>query len=408
MFCKNCGTQLPDEAKFCNKCGAKISAADGSPCHSCPEPVAPPEMEQFILPDNSHIQVSPSFDAEPVRTEADGSKGNTAKLPPDRPNGETSFCFCEKCRTILKPNTETCPVCGSWVGDPSGKPGADSICCRNCRNTVKPGQKFCTNCGAAITEQPNASPAAAGSNPTAKKTFLHGISRKTKIIIAAAIAALHVLVLFCSLAIVLFFALNFEKYDSALIEANTAYGLSTSVSLDEYISRYNSLLVDLGVSPSNSGYDLWLYGGIIKSELTVVPCPELGMTQYVHVPAYVLSDYSTLDWSINIFTDTQTGYITAVEFCFDRSQMDSAYITESAKWFANTHAEIAIRSMSKLEDHGQYLYETLLSASDNGGHIYKKGLAFSSSYSSSSDRSFLSCFCITEEQFEEWLANKQQ
>ena len=373
MFCRNCNNQLPDEAKFCNKCGTKTGAADGSPCnpHSDSGSTAAPGMEQTVLPDNS-------------------------------------FCFCEKCRTILKPNTEVCPVCGSWVGDPARKPGADITCCQSCRNTVSPGQKFCTNCGAAITGQTNTSPPAAGRAPTAKKALLHGISRKTTVIIAAAVAAVHLLVLFFALAAALFFALNFEKYDASLIEADTAYGLSTSVSLDEYISRYNSLLVELGVSPSDSGYDLWLYGGIIKSELTVVPCPELGMTQYVHVPAYVLSDYSTLDWSINIFTDTQTGYITAVEFCFDRSQMDSAYIKESTKWFANTHAEIAVRSMFQQDDRGQHWYETLLSAADNGGQIYKKGLAFNSSYNSSSDRAFLSCFCITEEQFEEWLANKQQ
>lgn len=28
MFCENCGNQLPDGAKFCVNCGAKIEAAE--------------------------------------------------------------------------------------------------------------------------------------------------------------------------------------------------------------------------------------------------------------------------------------------------------------------------------------------------------------------------------------------
>lgn len=47
MFCRNCGNQLPDEAKFCTNCGAQIAPTPASPANekpaaitvSTPEPV---------------------------------------------------------------------------------------------------------------------------------------------------------------------------------------------------------------------------------------------------------------------------------------------------------------------------------------------------------------------------------
>ena len=44
MFCSNCGKQLPDGAKFCNRCGAKVKQKPA------PEPVFAPEPEPIPEP----------------------------------------------------------------------------------------------------------------------------------------------------------------------------------------------------------------------------------------------------------------------------------------------------------------------------------------------------------------------
>ncbi len=47
MFCKKCGTQIPDDAKFCPSCGA-----DNSPVESTPEtPVVEPTVVESTTPE---------------------------------------------------------------------------------------------------------------------------------------------------------------------------------------------------------------------------------------------------------------------------------------------------------------------------------------------------------------------
>ena len=42
MFCRNCGKELPENAKFCNQCGQKIGDA---------EPVTTPAPEPIVIPE---------------------------------------------------------------------------------------------------------------------------------------------------------------------------------------------------------------------------------------------------------------------------------------------------------------------------------------------------------------------
>ena len=44
MFCINCGTQLPDSAKFCFACGQKIDVF--------PKPEAPAEEVEEVIPES--------------------------------------------------------------------------------------------------------------------------------------------------------------------------------------------------------------------------------------------------------------------------------------------------------------------------------------------------------------------
>lgn len=49
MFCIHCGTQLPDNAKFCHNCGNAVSTGRTSPEPPAPQP-APPTPQPFIPP----------------------------------------------------------------------------------------------------------------------------------------------------------------------------------------------------------------------------------------------------------------------------------------------------------------------------------------------------------------------
>lgn len=35
MFCNNCGNELPENAKFCNKCGTAVKIAENKTCLNC-------------------------------------------------------------------------------------------------------------------------------------------------------------------------------------------------------------------------------------------------------------------------------------------------------------------------------------------------------------------------------------
>lgn len=48
MNCPNCGTQLPDDASFCYKCGARLGAVPGGNQQPASPPAAPPKTENVI------------------------------------------------------------------------------------------------------------------------------------------------------------------------------------------------------------------------------------------------------------------------------------------------------------------------------------------------------------------------
>ena len=44
MFCKYCGAQVPDGAKFCPKCGATLTSAPQTPQPEAPKPPQPQQQ----------------------------------------------------------------------------------------------------------------------------------------------------------------------------------------------------------------------------------------------------------------------------------------------------------------------------------------------------------------------------
>ncbi len=93
--CPKCGTQNPEKAKFCAKCGAVMNPA--------PEPA-------------------------PARTSMS----------------------CPKCGSPVTPGKKFCAKCGAPVSSPAAAAPAPVQVCPKCGSPVTPGKKFCAKCGERI------------------------------------------------------------------------------------------------------------------------------------------------------------------------------------------------------------------------------------------------------------------
>ena len=70
MFCKKCGNKLPDNAKFCNKCGQQINAPLKKEEQKIETPkIEPPKVEQPVTPNpipNQNIKTIKSLDINKI------------------------------------------------------------------------------------------------------------------------------------------------------------------------------------------------------------------------------------------------------------------------------------------------------------------------------------------------------
>ena len=55
-FCTNCGSQIPDDTKFCPECGEKVAAPQPRPTQpEAPQPAAPvPAWDGYAQPDQGY------------------------------------------------------------------------------------------------------------------------------------------------------------------------------------------------------------------------------------------------------------------------------------------------------------------------------------------------------------------
>jgi hypothetical protein len=72
MFCENCGNKLPDGAKFCGGCGAKVEPAQAAPQRPVqppPPPVNTPPVQSAQPRQQAYIPPQPAVrpETEPLR-----------------------------------------------------------------------------------------------------------------------------------------------------------------------------------------------------------------------------------------------------------------------------------------------------------------------------------------------------
>ena len=117
MFCKNCGKEINDTARFCRGCGAKVEQKpDSLVCPAC----------------GAHVKIGVKF-CEDCGTALDGGRPGVLSPAPAPQSG---------------PEPAPAPVSSSAPAQ--GTAAAASSYCRACGASLKADIKFCTACGAAV------------------------------------------------------------------------------------------------------------------------------------------------------------------------------------------------------------------------------------------------------------------
>lgn len=126
--CPQCGTQMEDDAVFCDNCGTKLPEADVAPSP------APASVAGGLT--------CPQCGASVVPGEA----------------------YCDNCGAALAPTPVEPVAQPAAVYPPAGSPAAPPppvaavITCPQCGASVNPGDLFCDNCGAVLGAVPAAQP----------------------------------------------------------------------------------------------------------------------------------------------------------------------------------------------------------------------------------------------------------
>lgn len=142
--CANCGTPIPENARFCSECGCKVD-----PQHTCPKcgnkvstndkfcmqcgtiltPVAPPYAPNTNNASNTHSPYSQEAKKE-----------------------ETIVMRCPKCGKIVKDDTEECPDCHYKFSHTYKGPSIGKTNCPSCGATISDMNRICPECGCRISE----------------------------------------------------------------------------------------------------------------------------------------------------------------------------------------------------------------------------------------------------------------
>lgn len=185
MKCSNCGTELPDDAKFCASCGSRVEKPAAEPVtEAAPaaEIEAMTEAEATIVPVAADETPAPVIEtpapeiaepvaAEPADTEPVAAEPSAVVQPVQAPQpvvtpvapAEPAGFTCPQCQNPLKPGAQFCGKCGARLGQPAEP---RQVFCQRCGNKIKADAVFCPSCGSR-QQAGGPSPAAAAPVPQA-------------------------------------------------------------------------------------------------------------------------------------------------------------------------------------------------------------------------------------------------
>lgn len=203
--------------------------------------------------------------------------------------------------------------------------------CGNCGNELKPGARFCPNCGSAVkpvqvqtdestwasapADQPEAEAGSTAAAPVMTKTKRQWTRKRKTMAVAGVVLIL----------IALFATLGGSGGDAdGLVEADNAYGLSTTMDLEEFVSYYNMFLIE--TLEIETDFEFSLQCIEIAEPYTVTQYDELGLTEYT----YSCSG-GEIQPSVHIVVDNETGYVVSAILMFRADGYSSILVNDSAR-----------------------------------------------------------------------------
>ena len=285
--------------------------------------------------------------------------------------------------------------------------------CGNCGNELKPGARFCPSCGSAVkpvqeqtdestwesapADQPEAEAGSTAAAPVMTKTKRQWTRKRKTMAVAGVVLIL----------IALFATLGGSGggYADGLVEADNAYGLSTTVTLEEFIELYNQRFAELNEIERGRDYEMMLelFGGLDLEDADIIPLEIIGMTTYQWSNA--LDAYGGLHQTVTVSLDNISGFVVggSVSFLDEAYDSNSVSDTQRNNIFIKLHCILYAMAGGESSRYDQWNDLTL--SSELGLVHWEKGLAYASAYTDTTDVVSLFINAMTEEAFEKWSTN---
>lgn len=255
--------------------------------------------------------------------------------------------------------------------------------CGNCGNELKPGARFCPSCGSAVkpvqartdestwasapADQPEAEAGSTAAAPVMTKTKRQWTRKRKTMAVAGVVLIL--IALFATLG-------GSGGYADGLVEADNAYGLSTTVTLDEFIDLYNQRLAEINNIERGGNYEilLWAAGGIDKQNAEIFPGDSgMGLTRYSWINS--VDAYVGLTTHVIIDIDNVTGYVVTGGVAYLDEEYNSNSTPDGARQGILEKLDSILYAMAggKADRYEEWLEVTLAQEAVNQ---WDKGLSF--------------------------------
>lgn len=276
--------------------------------------------------------------------------------------------------------------------------------CGNCGNELKPGARFCPSCGSAVkpvqartdestwasapADQPEAEAGSTAAAPVMTKTKRQWTGKRKTMAVAGVVLIL----------IALFATLGGSGggYADGLVEADNAYGLSTTMDLEEFVSYYNTFLIE--TLEIETDFEFSLQCIEIEEPYTITQYDELDLTEYTY-------SYSggEIQPSVHIVVDNETDYVVSAILMFRADGYNSILVNDSARdavdakayalFFALCEGDID-RADTIVAHHQNDNFYTWEDGITDINSVYKDGVAH------------IGFYTMTEDAFAQWAAEQ--
>ena len=153
MFCKYCGKVIPDNAKFCSKCGKQLVAIKTDDTNSIFSDETPKNVEEKKEIEQTITEIEKSVNIESMGVALENAesletlnKTEESNIPSQEPAQPKATKFCKHCGKEISVTATFCPKCGSETNKPEAQSNSgktqESVSASNSYNSIHTKEKF--------------------------------------------------------------------------------------------------------------------------------------------------------------------------------------------------------------------------------------------------------------------------